>query len=75
MDWRFGVLLLWSALALVLILRPEWLAMMRGETREVLQSRPIRGWISYAAQTRLVGLVLLGMAVFAALGFLVAGRP
>ncbi len=75
MDWRFGVLLVWSALALVLILRPEWLAAVRGEPRDVLQSHPVRGWISYEAQARLVGVELLGMAVFVALGLLLGGRP
>lgn len=74
MDLRFAVVILWSGIALVLIFRPEWLAALRGESSEVLQSHPVRGWISYGSQARLVGVILLMMAAIVAVGLAGAAR-
>jgi hypothetical protein len=59
-----AVAAVWVAVALVLIVRPQWFAALRGERRDVLDSHPIPGWFSYRAQARLAGIVLFAMAAF-----------
>lgn len=66
-------LVVWVTIALILIVRPQWLAMLRGESVEVLESRPGVGW-RYVTQVRVAGAVLLLMAVFILVSALV-GTP
>lgn len=57
-----AVAAVWVAVALVLIVRPQWFAALRGKRRDALASHPIPGWLSYRAQARLAGIALFGMA-------------
>lgn len=68
-----GTLLVWVVIAAILIVRPQWLAMLRGESREVLETRPGVGW-RYITQVRVAGTVLLVMAAFILISALV-GTP
>lgn len=63
-DGRALLAMVWLVIGLVALLRPEWFAALGGKPSSHVRTRPVRGWLTYGTHVRLVGAVIVLMALF-----------